>query len=228
MGTPLIEFTKLKKRTRIVLNIIIIGLALCYTAVLLLSAYFTGLKKGQYSGIFGISLNEEALIEFLWMVFLLLSFYLTNLLIWYSYSYTLIKRFMRTLESAGTNINNDALCYSCGIKNIPGVFKTESKEFIKPIKFFNIRGNFCSKCFQRYSQISIITSILIPATYVIILFFTLFLLMILRLSYIPESFWYLFSMILPVLAFSFIAIILYSIILKRRILKIYGRDNLKL
>ncbi|MFX0011039.1 MAG: hypothetical protein ACFE9R_12040, partial [Candidatus Hermodarchaeota archaeon] len=115
MATPLIEFTKLKKRNRIVLNIIIIGLALCYTAVLLLSAYFTGLIKGQYSGELGISLYEATLIEFLWMVFLLLSFYLTNLIFWYYYSYNLIKRIIRTLESAGTNINNDALCYICGI-----------------------------------------------------------------------------------------------------------------
>ena len=228
MDTPLIEFTKLKKRTRIVLNTIIIGLGLCYTAVLLLSADFTGLIKGQDSGALNISLYEKTLIEFLWMVFLLLSFYLTNLIIWYSYSYNLINRFIRTLESAEMNINYDAVCYSCGIKSIPGVFKTEDKEVIKPNKLFNIRGNFCMRCFQRYSQISTITIIVIPATYVIIIFFTLFLLMILKLSYIPESYWYLFSLILPIYILSIIVIIPYSIILKRRILKIYRKNELKL
>lgn len=228
MGTPLTAFKKLKKRIRIVLNIIIIGLGLCYITVLLLSGYFTGLIKGQYSDALVISLNEETLIEFLWMVFLLLSFYLINLIIWYYYSYNLIKRFIRTLESMGTNINNDALCYSCGIESVPDVLKIESKEIIKPNKLFNIRGNFCRRCFQRYSQISILTVILIPATYILILLFTLILLMILRLSYIPESYWYLFSMILPVLILSIIAIIPYSITIKWRISKFYGRDKLKL
>ncbi len=231
MLTLLTDVKKTKKKLKTFLATTISGIVISFIVMFLITFYYNVLKSMHIAISFAIYPQELAILEFLWMIFVLLAFFFLNLIIWYYISYQLSKKSIKTLTLATDAKILEEVCYSCGIKSLTSAIEKRNNQGVKHSKLFSIEGNFCNKCFQNYSQISLGTIIMIPIIYFLYLFSILFtspILMALGLPNMPNSYWYLYSMIFPVFILSIFPIILYYITVKVKISKIYGRNQQKL
>jgi len=225
MLTFLAEVKKTKKRLGIFLISSILGLVSCVIVIVVLTMFYQGLLLVYDSSNFPLASPELALIEFIWLVFVLLSFFFMNIIIWYYVSYGLSKKSIIALGSVAKDEKGAGVCYSCGKKSYSMAPENRSNQEIKPSRLFNIEGFFCKKCYQNYSLKSIVTIILIPALYVLNIYLIVLLLMVLGFSHIPNSIGYFLTSFLSFFIFSIIIIIIAFIIAKIKITKIYGKNQ---
>ena len=173
MHIPSNELERKQKRTRLLLMLLVLGFVSCFIIIIILTAYYRDLIKGYYSGPLGpdnfpsslVPIYQElALIEIFWLIILLLSFIFMNTIIWYSISYSLIKKIVITQNFNEKFADDEIICYKC-LSHIPSKSVTKNSSRLTPIKIFNIKGYFCEKCYRHYFMISLGTVILVPIIY---------------------------------------------------------------
>jgi len=217
------ELERRKNRTLLVIKCLILGYISCFIVVIILTAYYRILIKGNYSGSLVPIYQELALIEIFWLIFLLLSFIFINTIIWYYISYDLIKKIVIT-QKFDEKFDDDAIiCYKCGTHVLSKKF-TKNSSRLPPIKIFNVNGYFCKECYTHYFIISLVTIILVPIIYYLYFIFTTPILYFMNLPSIPTQ-QYIIETAFPVFILSIIVIIIYAIYSSIKISKIYDIKN---
>ena len=229
------EFEKVKKRTLLLLKVLVLGLISCFLVIFILTAYYRDLIKRYYSGPLGpdsfpgslVPIYQElALFEIFWLIVLLLSLIFLNAIIWYCISYDLIKKIEITQKLNEKFNNDEKICYKCRT-HILSKSHTKNSSKVTPIKIFNVNGYFCEKCYGHYYIISLGTIILVPIIYFLYPPLAIFILFLMNLSYIPPIH-YLTQTSIPVFIFAFCVIIIYAIYGKIKTSKIYNTKDYKL
>lgn len=216
------EFERAKKKALLFIKLLMLGFISCFIIIIILTVFYQGLIKAYYLGSLAPISQELTIIEIFWMIALLFSFFFMNTIIWYYISYDLSKKSIITLNFAEKNDVNESICYKCGIERSSDNFKKKSNQGIKLIKILNVRGYFCKECSQHYSHISLGTILLIPLLYLLCIILVIPLLSLINLSFIPESFRYLYSTIFPVFILTIFTFVVYGIKISNKISKIYG------
>ncbi len=217
------ELERMKNRTLLVIKFLILGFISCFIIIILLTAYYRDLIKGNYSGSLVPIYQELALIEIFWLIILLLSFIFMNTIIWYCISYDLIKKTLITQKFDEKIDDDEIICYKCGT-HVPSKKPKKNSSRLTPIKIFNVKGYFCKECYRHYFIISLGTIILVPITYYLYLVFTTPILYFMNLSSIPTQH-YIIETSFPVLVLSIFVIIIYAIYSSIKISKIYDIKN---
>lgn len=217
----LAEFEKKKKRTLLIVLFLFLGFVSCCIAVVISTASYQGLIKAYYPSSLAPIYHELTFLEFLWMIFILLSFFFMNTSIWYYISYDLHKKSIITLTFAEKNGLTNPICYKCGIGRSSNSISKNGIQGVKHIKFFNVKGQFCRNCSRRFLRISLGTIMLIPIIYFLCISLIVPILMGINLSYIPESSYYLSLTILPVFILTILIVIIYALYNKIKISKLY-------
>jgi len=218
---------KAKKRTLLFIKLLILGFLTCFILIIILTAYYQGLIKAYYPGSLAPIYRQLTLIEFFWIITLLISFIFLNIIIWYYISYDLIIKSLTTMSFAKKYDDNEIICYKCGtymsLKNL----NNKSNQILKLVKIFKVKGYFCKECYQNYSRISLGTIILVPIIYFLNIIFTNSFLIGIDLSYIPKSYHYLTLTMFPVFFLAIIVFSIYFIYGNFKISKIYGSKEQK-
>jgi len=217
------ELERTKNRTLLLIKFLILGFISCFIVIIILTAYYRDLIKGNYSGSLVPIYQELALIEIFWMIILLLSFIFMNTIIWYYISYDLIKKTVITQKFYEKVDDDEIICYKCGT-HVPSKKPTKNSSGLAPIKIFNVNGYFCKECYKHYFRISLGTIILVPIIYYLYLIFTTPILYLMNLSYIP-TIHYIIQTSFPVFILSIFVIIIYAIYSSIKISKIYDIKN---
>jgi len=212
------EFERTKKRILLLIKFLILGFISCFIVIVILTAYYRGLIKEYYPGSLTPIYQELTLIKFFWMILLLLSFFFMNTIIWYYISYDLIKKAVITQKFDEKFDDDGIICFKCRTF-IPSKISTKSISGLTPLKIFNVNGYFCEECYKHHFRISLGTIILIPIIYSLYIILIIPFLNLINLLYIPESYYYLFQTIFPVLILSVSIILIYAIIEILRFLK---------
>ncbi|MFW9968867.1 MAG: hypothetical protein ACFFDF_01620 [Candidatus Odinarchaeota archaeon] len=222
MRILLSDFEKGKKRTSIFIRLSILGFSSCFIVIILLTAYYQGLINAYYPGDLAPIHQLLTMMEFFWMIGILSLFFFINTTIWYNISYGLKKKSIKILDYANKNDVNDVICYKCGKERSNEISRKNERGGIKLTVIFSVKGYFCKECYHYYSNLSLFTIILIPLIYFLCIILILPFLMGIGLSFIPESYWYLYSTVFPVFIITIFVFITYIIYNKLKIMKIYG------
>ncbi|MEJ2295939.1 MAG: hypothetical protein P8Y23_14375, partial [Candidatus Lokiarchaeota archaeon] len=127
------------------------------------------------------------------------------------------------LNSAEKSDSNDIFCYNCGIKKSRENLQNKTTHEVKLLRIFNIEGYYCKECYQKYSGDTLGTILIASVIYFFLVFLILPLIAVFGISFVPESYWYLYATIVPVLIFMQFTMGLYLIYNRTKVSKIYGR-----
>ena len=217
------EIKKAKKKTALILKILIIGLVSCLTGLTFLTAGYQALIKEYYPGSLALIYSELFLLELLWMIVLLIIFMILNIIIWYSLHYRFISKSIIKLEPVKEPETTELICYKCGTKVLHKTSNNTGNHDLKSLEIFNIKNNLCKRCFQSYLRRAASSIIFVPLTYLLIMLFIPLILVIKDFVYLPDSYNYLFLSFTSVLLYSIIMIIIYLIRGSIYSSKIYNR-----
>jgi len=216
------DLEKAKKRTLLLIKLSILGFLSCIIVIIMLTAYYQELIEAYYPGFLALIYQELTLIEFFWMIVILLLFFFMNTIIWYYISYDLNKKSIKILNFVEKSKTKDIVCCKCGIERASENFIKKSNQGIKLVRIFNVEGYFCKRCYQHYSNMSLITIILIPIIYFLCIILIIPFLMGIGLSFVPKSHWFLYSTVFPVFIITIFTFVGYIIYNKIKISKIYN------
>ena len=205
------EIKKAKKKTALILKILIIGLVSCLTGFAFLTVGYQALINEYYPGSLAPIYSELFLLELLWMIVILIIFMMVNIIIWYSLHYRFISKSIIKLEPVKEPKAAELICYKCGTKVLHKTSNNKSNHDLKSLEIFNKENNLCKRCFQSYLRQSSSSIIFVPLTYLLIMLLIPLILGIKDWVYLPDSYNYLFLSFGSVLLYSVIIIIIYLI-----------------
>jgi len=217
------EIKKAKKKTALILKILIIGLVSCLTGFTFLTVGYQALINEYYPGSLAPIYSELFLLELLWMIVILIIFMMVNIIIWYSLHYRFISKSIIKLEPVKEPETTELICYKCGTKVLHKTSNNTGNHDLKSLEIFNIKNNLCKRCFQSYLRRAASSIIFVPLTYLLIMLFIPLILVIKDFVYLPDSYNYLFLSFTSVLLYSIIMIIIYLIRGSIYSSKIYNR-----
>ena len=217
------EIKKAKKKTALILKILIIGLVSCLTGFTFLTVGYQALINEYYPGSLAPIYSELFLLELLWMIVILINFMIVNIIIWYSLYYRFINKSIIKLEPLKEPDTTKLICYKCGTKVLQKTSNNKRNHDLKSLEIFNKSNNLCKRCFQSYLRQSASSIMFLPLTYLLIMLFIPLILVIKDFAYLPDSYNYLFLSFTSVLLYSIIMIIIYLIRGSIYSSKIYNR-----
>ena len=217
------EIKKAKKKTALILKILLIVLVSCLIGFIFLTVGYQALIKEYYPGFFAPIYSELFLLELIWMIILLIIFTMINILIWYSLHYRFINKSIIKLEPIKEPETTQLICYRCGTKLLHKTSNNIGNHDVKSLEIFNKKKNLCKKCFQSYLIQSASSIMFLPLTYLLILLFLPLILVIKDFAYLPDSYNYLLLSFSSVLLYSVITFTIYLICGSIYSSKIYNR-----
>jgi len=217
------EIKRAKKKSSLILKILIIVLVSILTGFTFLTTAYQALIKEYYPGSLAPIYSELFLLELLWMIVLLIIFMMVNILIWYSLHYSFISKSIIKLEPVKEPVTTELIRYKCGTKLLHKTSNNIGNHDGKSLEIFNKSNNLCKRCFQSYLRQSASSIMFLPLTYLLIMLFIPLILVIKDFAYLPDSWNYLFLSFGSVFLYSVIISIIYLICGSIYSSKIYNR-----
>ncbi len=218
-----LEIEKAKKKTALILKILMIGLVSCLTGFTFLTTGYQAFVKEYYPGSLAPIYSELFLLELLWMIILLIIFMMVNIIIWYSLHYRFISKSIIKLEPIKELETTDLICFKCGTNVLHKTSNNISNHEVKSLEIFNKNNNLCKRCFQSYLRRSASSIMFLPLTYLLIMLLIPLILVIRDFAYLPDSYNYLLLSFTSVLFYSVITFTIYIICGSIYSSKIYNR-----
>jgi len=218
-----LEIKKAKKKIALILKILLIVLVSSLIGFTFLTVGYQALIKEYYPGFLALIYSELFLLEFLWMIVLLIIFMMINILIWYSLHYSFISKSIIKLEPLEQPETTELICYKCGTKLLHKTSNNISNHEAKSLEIFNKNNNLCKRCFQSNLRRSASSIMFLPLTYLLIMLFIPLILVIRDFAYLPDSINYLLLSFTSVFFYSVITFTIYLICGSIYSSKIYNR-----
>ena len=217
------EIKKAKKKTALILKILLIVLVSNLIGFTFLTVGYQALIKEYYPGSLALIYSEIFLLELLWMIVLLIIFMMINILIWYSLHYSFISKSIIKLEPLEEPETTELICYKCGTKLLHKSSNNISSREVISLEIFNKNNDLCKRCFQSYLRRSASSIMFLPLTYLLIMLLIPLTLVIKDFAYLPDSYNYLLLSLTSVLFYSIITFTIYLICGSIYSSKIYNR-----
>ena len=217
------EIKKAKKKTALIMKILLIMLVSSLIGFTFLTVGYQALIKEYYPGFLALIYSELFLLEFLWMIVLLIIFMMINILIWYSLHYSFISKSIIKLEPLEEPETTELICYKCGTNLLHKTSNNISNHEVKSLEIFNKNNDLCKRCFQSYLRRSASSIMFLPLTYLLILLLIPLILVIRDFAYLPDSINYLLLSFTSVFFYSVITFTIYLICGSIYSSKIYNR-----
>jgi hypothetical protein len=217
------EIKKAKKKTALIMKILLIMLVSSLIGFTFLTVGYQALIKEYYPGSLALIYSELFLLELLWMIVLLIIFIMINILIWYSLHYSFISKSIIKLETLEEPETTELICYKCGTNLLHKTSNNISNHEVKSLEIFNKNNDLCKRCFQSYLRRSASSIMFLPLTYLLIMLLIPLILVIRDFAYLPDSYNYLLLSFTSVLFYSVITFTIYLICGSIYSSKIYNR-----
>ena len=205
------------------MKILLIMLVSSLIGFTFLTVGYQALIKEYYPGFLALIYSELFLLEFLWMIVLLIIFMMINILIWYSLHYSFISKSIIKLEPLEEPETTELICYKCGTNLLHKTSNNISNHEVKSLEIFNKNNDLCKRCFQSYLRRSASSIMFLPLTYLLILLLIPLILVIRDFAYLPDSINYLLLSFTSVFFYSVITFTIYLICGSIYSSKIYNR-----